>query len=211
MRLWWRYHMVHSGDTLASLSRTYRVPAKSIAQANHLDGNELEADAKLVIPIPAGKHLADTATYARRITRYKVHAGDTVETVAENFGVSPQMLRRWNGLRGDSLRGRRVLALHLPVTPTSDATEAAASRSSKSKRNKKPAVTAGSQKSGSDTPENSAASEEPAGVVRHKVKSGETLYSIATYYKTSVAALKRDNQDVGILRPGMILIVQQSR
>jgi LysM repeat protein len=45
-------------------------------------------------------------------------------------------------------------------------------------------------------------------VLRHKVKSGETFYSIATTYKTTVAALKRNNSNVATLRPGMILIVQ---
>ena len=30
-RLWWRYHVVRSGDTLASLARSYRTTAKSIA------------------------------------------------------------------------------------------------------------------------------------------------------------------------------------
>jgi LysM repeat protein len=50
-----------------------------------------------------------------------------------------------------------------------------------------------------------------AAVVHHKVKSGETLYSIANAYRTTVAALKRDNRNVAILRPGMILIVQSSR
>jgi membrane-bound lytic murein transglycosylase D len=210
VRLWWRYHTVHSGDTLASLSRTYRIPAKSITQANHLDGNDLDADAKLVIPIPAGKHVSDTATYARRITRYKVHVGDTVETVAENFGISPQMLRRWNGLRGDSLRGRKVLALHLPVTPTSESTEAAASRSSKSKRSQRPGQTADSKKPVRSSGENEDG-EDSASVVHHKVRTGETLYSIANTYKTTVDALKRDNHDVAVLRPGMILIVQQSR
>ncbi len=101
--------------------------AKSIATANQLDGSELEAGGKVIIPVAAGKHPAsDTATYARRITRYKVRAGDTVETVAENFGVPPQMVRRWNGLRnGDSLRGRKVLALHLPVTPSTEAASTA--------------------------------------------------------------------------------------
>jgi len=54
-------------------------------------------------------------------------------------------------------------------------------------------------------------SSEPGTVVRHKVKSGETLYSIANTYKTTVAALKRDNGDVAILKPGMILIVQPSQ
>src|ERR1700683_121556 len=129
MRLWWRYHKVQPGDTLASLARSYRVTAKSIAAANHLDGTDLnskdqqlDADTKLVIPLAAGKHpVSDTATYARRITRYRVRKGDTVETVAENFGVSAQMVRRWNGLpRGDSLRGRKVLALHLPVQPRTE-------------------------------------------------------------------------------------------
>jgi membrane-bound lytic murein transglycosylase D len=209
-RLWWRYHTVHSGDTLASLSRTYRIPVKSIAQANHLEGNELEADARVIIPLIPGKHVSDTATYARRITRYRVHSGDTVESVAENFGISPQMLRRWNGLRGDSLRGRRVLALHLPITPTAQTAESTVSHSSKSPKRSKPGQAANTKTSA--PAENSSDSEEAGPtVVRHKVKTGETLYSIATYYKTSVDALKRNNHDVGILRPGMILIVQQAR
>jgi membrane-bound lytic murein transglycosylase D len=213
MRLWWRYHSVHSGDTLASLARTYHVTAKSIAEANHLDTPaELEADAKLVIPVAPGKHpLSDTATYARRITRYKVHSGDTIDTVAENFGVSPQMLRRWNGLRGDSLSGRKVLALHLPVTPSAHTTEVASARTPR-KRTAKPAAQTVSAK----PPITKSAKIErmetaAAPVIHHKVKTGETLYSIATYYKTTVAAIKRDNRDVAILRPGMILVVPQAR
>jgi membrane-bound lytic murein transglycosylase D len=215
MRLWWRYHTVQSGDTLASLARNYHVTAKSITAANHLDGagTELEADAKLIIPVAPGKHpMSDTATYARRITRYKVHAGDTVESVAENFGVSPQMLRRWNGIHGDSLRGRRVLALHLPVSPTVHDAEVASSRT-KAKHpaaGAKPAETAATK-----PPATKSAQIErlpaQAAVVHHKVKTGETLYSIANAYRTTVAALKRDNRNVAVIRPGMILIVQSAR
>ncbi len=211
MRLWWRYHKVQPGDTLASLSRSYRVPAKSIAAANHLDDTDkdLEADAKLVIPLAVGKHPAsDTATYARRITRYRVHKGDTVESVAENFGVSAQMVRRWNGLpRGSSLRGRKVLALHLPVSPS---TEAVAEKPTGHPR--RTTQTASAKLPGENSASDSApdTSGQPA-VLRHTVKSGETLYSIATTYKTTVAALKRNNRNVAVLRPGMILIVEPSR
>ena len=49
-----------------------------------------------------------------------------------------------------------------------------------------------------------------SGVVHHKVKPGETLYSIATSYNTTVTALKHDNRDVATLRPGMILIVRDA-
>jgi membrane-bound lytic murein transglycosylase D len=209
MRLWWRYHKVQPGDTVASLSRTYHVPVKSIETANHFDGGELEAGAEVVIPIPVGKHpFSDNATYARRITRYKVHRGDTVETVAENFGISPQMLRRWNGLHGgDSLRGRKVLALHLPISPSSEAVAAKSGASPRPRKTSEIAsvkAPAGKfQKTEEDSP--------PDGVVRHKVKSGETLYSIASTYKTTVAALKRNNGNVATLKPGMILVVQPSQ
>jgi len=213
MRLWWRYHSVHSGDTLASLARTYHVTAKSIAEANHLDTpTELEADAKLVIPVAPGKHpLSDTATYARRITRYKVHSGDTIETVAENFGVSPQMLRRWNGLRGDSLSGRKVLALHLPVTPSAHSTEVASARTPRKHAAKPAAQTVSAKPPMTKSAKIERIETAAAPVIHHKVKTGETLYSIATYYKTTVAAIKRDNRDVAILRPGMILVVPQAR
>ena len=205
MRLWWRYHKVQPGDTLASLSRTYRVTSKSIVAANRLEDTQLEAGAALIIPMPAGRSSSDTTAYARRITRYKVRKGDSVETVAENFGVSPQMVRRWNGLHGNSLQGRKILALHLPVTPNSEvgsATPKSASHPHAATRtvaSKAPAAP-----KAAESPESQAA-------VRHKVKSGETLYSIATTYKTTVAALKRTNGDIAVLRPGMILVVQPSQ
>jgi membrane-bound lytic murein transglycosylase D len=211
MRLWWRYHKVQPGDTLASLARSYRITAKAIAAANPLDGAELEAGAKVILPVAAGKHpLGDSATYAHRITRYKVHRGDTVETVAENFGLPAQMVRRWNGLRGDSLRGRKALALHLPVTPDS---EVASTKSTKSTgHNRKTAKTATAKVPADKSAKNlEKDTSGQASVLRHKVKTGETLYSIATTYKTTVAALKRNNGNVAILRPGMILIVQPSQ
>ncbi len=215
MRLWWRYHKVQPGDTVASLARSYRVTAKSIAAANHLDGTDLngkdqqlDADAKLVIPLAVGKHpVSDAATYARRITRYRVRKGDTVETVAENFGVSPQMVRRWNGLpRGSSLRGRKVLALHLPVTPSTEATADKPAAHAR-KTTQTATATVPAERSESDSAPDASG---PA-VLRHTVKSGETLYSIATTYKTTVAALKRNNGNVAVLHPGMVLIVEPSR
>ncbi len=208
MRLWWRYHEVQPGDTLASLARSYRVTAKSIAAANQLDGTDLEAGAKLIIPVVAGKHpLSDNATYARRITRYKVHAGDTVETVAENFGVSAQMVRRWNGLRnGDSLRGRKVLALHLPVTPSSETVSTASKSTTHTHKTTQAATARVPAKKPATNPDEDTSGQ--AAVLHHTVKTGETLYSIATTYKTTVAALKRNNGNVAVLHPGMVLIVE---
>src|ERR1700686_1036674 len=131
-RVWWRYHRVQGTETLASIARTYRTTARSIAEANDLADRPanglLSPDTRLIIPVAAGKQ-SDTSTYARATTHYKVRRGDTVESVAENFGVSVRMLRVWNRLKGDSLAGRRVLYLHLPITATKVETQVASTQS----------------------------------------------------------------------------------
>jgi membrane-bound lytic murein transglycosylase D len=211
MRLWWRYHVVTPGETLASLARNYHTTIRQISEVNHLEGRELDPQARLVIPVNPGKHPAsDTATYARRITRYHVRKGDTVESVADNFGVSPQQLRRWNGIRSStsSLSGRRVLALHLPISPSAGESEMAASRS-KSKRPK--TESASVKPPATKSSEIERLSKEDVAVVRHRVRSGETLYSIANAYRTTVTALKRNNRNIGVIRPGMILNIQIAR
>jgi len=194
MRVWWRYHKVQPGDTLSAIARIYRSTPKVIASANHLeDDQNLVPDSKLAIPIIPGKHATteDGATYARHATRYRVRRGDTVESVADNFGVPPTMVRRWNRLKADSLRGRSVVYVHLPVTPSVNRA-VSDTNSSKSKQGKTV----------------QAVSSQQNPVVRHRVKQGETLYSIASNYKTTVDALKRDNRNIANLHPGMVLVVR---
>ncbi len=194
MRVWWRYHEVAEGDTLASIARTYRTSPAAIEKENHLvAGDELKPDSKLIIPIPPGKHAAteDGATYARHTTRYKVRRGDTVQSVADNFSLPPTMIRRWNHLRGDSLRGRRIVYVHLPVTPSALSSAQPVTSKSKSNRDLQPAA--------------------PKTVQRHKVQPGETLISIASTHHTTVEALKRDNGNLAMLRPGMVLVIKGVR
>jgi membrane-bound lytic murein transglycosylase D len=211
-RLWWRYHTVLAGDTILSLARIYHTTAAQIEEANHLHGPELETGAKLIIPVPPGKRADDGGTYAKRITRYTVRKGDTIESVADNFGIPPQLLRRWNGLRGNSLRGRRVLALHLPISPSTHNEEVAWSGSN-TKRIQPKTVTASTKgpvtkSSGIDRLKTTKAE---TAIVHHKVKSGETLYSIANLYNTTVGALRRENRNIAVLRPGMILNIEIAR
>ena len=191
-RLWWRFHDLKPGDTLASVARTYHTTAKAIEAANQMDDDSFDALQRLVIPIAPGKY-TDGGTYARRITRYKVRKGDTVETVAENFAVPAKMVRSWNRLKGNSLAGRKVLYLHLPISPGTAETRVASS----SAKSRHKAVTAKVSPQG--------------GVTRHKVKQGETLYSIASSYNTTVAALQRYNRNTVPLRPGTVLVVRADR
>ena len=139
MRVWWRYHKVVAGDTLASVAHAFHTTRQAIVQANNLDGDEhLRTESELIIPVAPGKHPADEgASYSHRATTYRVRKGDTVQTVADNFGVPPAMVRRWNHLKGDSVRGRRVLYVHLPVAPDTSGRRQASTPKSRSKKKRK--------------------------------------------------------------------------
>jgi LysM repeat protein len=199
-------HKVESGDTLMSVARHYHTTARAIAQNNQLDlSADLEPGTRLVIPVAPGRHAAGEAqTYAKRLTVYRVRKGDTVERVADNLGIPPTVIRRWNRLKGDSLAGRRVLYVHLPISPGA----AAASRSvaTKAKRSSHLAKTSAGTGDGAEP-----AAEKPASKTtstrRHTVRRGETLYSIANSYNTTVKAIEQTNANVATLRPGMVLII----
>ena len=117
MRVWWRYHRVAPGETLASLSRTYRTPAASIVEANGLASDSVEPDAKLIIPIAEGKVVAGETgdLYSKHAVRYRTRRGDTVASVAQNFGVPADKVRSWNHLRGNTLHAGRTVRIYLPL------------------------------------------------------------------------------------------------
>ena len=114
-RVAWRYYKAQPGDTLAGIARKYRTTEKAIAQANNLEGTALAPEARLVIPVNGSAN--GKIAYSRYASHYKTHTGDTVLTVAEDFGVPPDRLRRWNGLKGNGLRRGRVLVIYKPLAP----------------------------------------------------------------------------------------------
>ncbi len=194
MRVWWRYHKVSTGENLAVIAKKYRTTPRAIAKANSLDGDELRAGTKLIIPVTPGTRVDSAGTYAKRPTRYKVRRGDTVLSVADDFGVPAEKVRRWNGLKGNQLRAGRTLVIYRPVSPAEE-TSQTVSKSSKTHK-----LANASPKAG----------QPQAKVVRHTVKKGETLYSIANTYNTTVEALRRDNRKVAAnLRAGAVLIIRE--
>ncbi len=115
-RVMWRYHRVEAGETLASIAKKYHTTERAISQANSLEGAELDRDAKLVIPVSGVVPGEGKVAYSKRATRYKVHTGDTVLTVAEDFGVPADKVRSWNRLKGNQLHHGSVLLIYKPVT-----------------------------------------------------------------------------------------------
>ncbi|MGH9668844.1 MAG: LysM peptidoglycan-binding domain-containing protein [Terriglobales bacterium] len=192
-RVWWRYYKVAPGDTLESVARRYRTTAAAITDANNLETTELAPDTKLILPVAPGRSLDDPErmAFSKRATRYRVRKGDTVLSVADDFGVPPSHLRKWNHLKGNELRKGRVLVIYRPVGESERAAASEKSPKSSRKSSLQPS------KSGSRV---------------HTVKAGETLYSIAAANNTTVEALRRDNQlSSAHLQPGDKLIIKSER
>ena len=104
----WRRHRVEAGETLTSLAKKYPVTAPAIAAANSLGRTDVLSPGDKLI-IPASQSVAETKS---RLVRYRVRKGDTLGGIADQFSVSPEELRKWNGLKTARLSRGMVLRVY---------------------------------------------------------------------------------------------------
>jgi membrane-bound lytic murein transglycosylase D len=168
----WRLHEVSEGETLSDIARRYRLTVPALQVANHLDAHAT---------VPSGFLLnVPTVPVVTRVVHYRVQRGDTLEGIADRFDVTVTDLKRWNHIAGN----RAPRGLRLKVITGSESAEisaAAAPRNSQASRTHASERTVSARNV-----------EKPEGV-KHKVKAGETLYSIAREYGVTVSALKQSN------------------
>ena len=177
----WRIHQVTEGETLSAIAKSYKVTPAAIADVNHLaSAADIKSGDRLVVPAALVTQL--------KLVHYHVHRGDTLDGIAEQFSVTVEDIKRWNGLHGNAApRGARLRIYaggEPPLTRT---------------KSKAPAA------------EVQGASQ-PGEEIHHHVKAGETLYSIARQYRTTVEALKDSNPVLNsrTLEVGDVLTVEPS-
>lgn len=177
----WRRHRVEEGETLTTIAHSFRVTPAAIAEANDLELRApLEPGQKLIIPATEKSEVA-----LGKLTYYKVHKGDTIQTVAEQFSVSSLDIAKWNHLQAGKLtRGMRLRVYPggLPNTQTA------------STKGPKPAAIPPAVVSTATIGPNPKPTGAPAGSVVHKVQQGETLWSIAQAFHTTAQALRDANK-----------------
>ena len=128
----WRRHRVEAGETLTSIAKKYRLSPAAIAQANDLEaGANLEAGEKLIIP--ATKSVEESK---RRLVRYRVRKGDTLGGIADQFSVTAEEVRKWNGLKSNRVSRGMVLRIYT----VGGAPEARPVRHASAKSKKKPST-----------------------------------------------------------------------
>jgi len=202
MRTFWRYHRVEYGESLSTIAHKYHTSATVIEEANNLNSDEVTVGSKLIIPIAPGS-VGDNVAYSHKATRYKVRKGDTVGSIADDFQVPVDRLRRWNHLKGDTVAAGRILLIYKPLAGSGSAEVASSGDDPPSKPGKNHSTATASK---SDA--------KPAGggqsATYHKVKKGETLSGIAHSYNTTVANLKKNNANLSAnLLPGEVLVIHK--
>jgi murein DD-endopeptidase MepM/ murein hydrolase activator NlpD len=94
-----KYHKVKSGESLEKIAKNYGVSVQELLKANkNINPNKLKVGESLCIP---QRKLAKTKTQDYAI--YKVKKGDTLQSIAEKFGVDVQELKSFNNLKSEKI------------------------------------------------------------------------------------------------------------
>lgn len=205
-------YTIKPGQTIGQIAEMYKVPVASIKKWNKLNSNKIVAGKKLKIYSDENVKVASAAdvrsakaergTKAERGSKavksvketasaktskskasgseYVVKTGDTLGDIAEMYGVSAAELRRWNNISGSRIDVGDVIK----VRETSAEPEAPAAKKGKTEKT--------SVKAGKVSGKTAVARASASGV--HKVKKGESLFTIAQKYNMSVDELKKKNK-----------------
>jgi LysM repeat protein len=100
-------HVIQPGETLTAIAIRYGVTVEAIVVANGItDPNHIQAGDVLIIPLgdaasptpgPSATP-APTASGSPEVTIYVVQAGDTLQRIANRFGVTVQAIQEANGI-----------------------------------------------------------------------------------------------------------------
>ena len=164
------YYKVKTGDAISQIAELYKVPVSSIRRWNDLRTNKIVAGSTLKIYSNADVNDIEDNTGSSSPSDVTVRRGDTIGKIALRYGVSIADIKQWNNLTDDNITAGSTLKIS---GAESKIKEEHYSKAPKEKIVKK---------------------KFEANKARiHKVRPGESLYSIAKDNKISVSQLKKLN------------------
>lgn len=99
-------YVVQKGDTLYSIAQRYNTTPSAIISLNNLSTDVLSVGQTLTIPADVESTGEDIVT-----NTYVVQRGDSLYSIAREYGVSVERLREENGLTTDVLTIGQVLTI----------------------------------------------------------------------------------------------------
>ncbi len=188
-------YTVKSGDTLYSIASKYDVTVNELKTTNNLTTNSLSIGQKLIIP---GESTTDTNTYT-------IKKGDSLYSIANKYGTTVTELKNLNNLTTNTLSIGQILLLPGTSEETTLNTYTVKSGDTLYSIANKYGLTVNELKELNNLSTNTLSigqtlkvRETTSDIITedydyYTVKSGDTLYSIAQKYNTTVNELKNLN------------------
>ena len=180
------YYKVKPGDAISEIAELYKVPVSSVRRWNNLRSNKVVAGSTLKIYSNADVNDVNYNSNSNSSNEIKVRRGDTIGKIASRYGVSIADIKQWNNLSDDNISAGSTIKVN------------GAKEGTKANR---------TYKAPKEKVVKKIASVNKAKV--HKVRSGESLYTIAKEYNITVSRLKKLNEISGNkIKVGEKLIVE---
>ena len=172
-------YTVKDGDTLYGIARKYNTTVQEIIDLNYLKNNIINPG--MIIRIPE-IYTKEEEMYMPNYINYVVKKGDTLYSIAKEYGISIDLIIKDNGLVDNNLKVGDILRIR---TSQEEVEECFGP---------------------SYTPPNNIMN-----IVNYTVKKGDNLYSIAKKYDTSVSNILSLNKlDSTNLKIGHVLKIPLS-
>ena len=216
------YHKIQKGESVGSIAELYKVSAANIREWNGLTNNKIIAGKTLKIysdtsPVITAKNILPTGELTTEPTTHQIQSGESIIGIADLYGVSVDDIKRWNNLRSSRIFAGKSLVIY-PKGETKTVTTKTTIKTAsdyvihKVKRGEtlssiadKYNVTVASIQqinkisnikiiAGQELKIGKSGKEfQLSKDGYHVVEKGESLYSIATKYNTSIQKLKKIN------------------
>ncbi len=196
----YKTHVVQKGDTLTAICRKYNLNKTTLLKANNLNSAKLIAGQRLRVPYQVTKYvlLKDGETPESRFAKaekggalhlHVVKSGETLSKISKLYNVTPEIIMQWNNLRNiNTIQVNQTLALYLEKSGPAETLVVSydATKPSSTKEARKPRTT------------------------HYRVKSGDSLWSIARKFNVSPQDIKRWNKlTSNLIHPGRELLVKE--
>lgn len=188
-------YTVKSGDSLWAIAKRYGITVDELKRANNLTSNTLSIGQKLTIPSK------ETVIPSQDYTLYTVKSGDNLYSIARRYGLTMNELMEYNNLGTTLLSIGQVLKIPTKQTITpSETTYIVKSGDSLYSIARKYNTTVNDLMKYNNLTSNLLSIGQTlkiptseSTITSYRVKSGDTLYSIARKYNTTVDEIKRKN------------------
>ena len=94
-------HIVSKGETLQSISKTYKLTIAELKALNNLESDNILAGQKLITP--ENKTVKTEYTAKKKIKTHTVKSGETLSEIAERYNCTVSELKKWNGKKNTKL------------------------------------------------------------------------------------------------------------